>query len=185
MKRGSSADHFRMSLEPATALGLESFQIVQRGQDAIGKRLVGKRPQAFCRLQFWRMGGQEQQVQPFRDDEIGTLVPAGLIQNQQQMFGWPGALFLGKGGQSQRKGDRTDGGHEQPTGSSALRFDKAIHIHPLVALPDHCAHSRSLARPDAAQDRFETDAMFILTPQFNAGLGILLSQLLDLFRQFF
>lgn len=185
MEGGSTADHLRMSLEPATALGLNLLQFVQRGEDAVGERFVGKRPQPFCRLQFWRMRGQEQQVQAFWDDEIDTLMPTGLIQNQQKMFGWPGALFLGKGGQSQRKGDRTDGGHQQPTGSSALGFDKAIDIHPLVALPDHCAHARSLARPDAPQDGFEADAVFILTPYLNLSLWVLLLQLFHLFGQFF
>ena len=99
------------------------------------------------------------------------------------MFLWPDALFLGESRQSEGKGHGIDRRHEQPTGLSALGFHKAIH--PVIARSDQRPHAGSLSRPDAAQDRFETDAMFILAPQFNAGFGILLSQLLSLLREFF
>ena len=131
------------------------------------------------------MRRQEQQVQPLRKLEISTRVPASLIQDQEDVFVWPQPLFLGKSIQSKGKGRCVDRWHEQPTGLSALWFYKPVEIHPLIALADDGPHSGSLASPDAAQDRFETDAVLILTPQFQAGFGRRLPQRLDLLGQFF
>jgi hypothetical protein len=131
------------------------------------------------------MRWQEQQVQPFRKLEIGTLVPASLIQDQQQVFVWPNPLFLGKSGKSEGKGHGIDCRHEQLTRLSALWLDKPIEIHPLIARSDHGPHSGSLSSPDAAQNRFETDAVLILAPEFNVGFWIRLMQLLNLLWEFF
>jgi hypothetical protein len=75
--------------------------------------------------------------------------------------------------------------HEQPTGLSTFRLDKAIQIHPQVALSDYRPDSAPFACPDTTQDGFEADPVLILTPQLNACLWILLSQLLDLLWEFF
>jgi hypothetical protein len=131
------------------------------------------------------MRWQEQQVQPFRNLESGTRVPASLIQNQKQVFLWPHCLFLGESREREEKGCCIDRRHEQPTGLSALWLHKPLEIHPLIARSHHGPHSGPLAGPDPAQDRFEADAVFILTPELNTRLWIRLMQLLDLLRQFF
>ena len=131
------------------------------------------------------MRRQEQQVQPWRKLQISTRMPASLIQDQQDVFVWPHPLFLGKGSQCQGKGHGRDGRHEQPIGLSALRLHKPLERPPLRALSDHGSHSGPFAGPDAAQDRFESDAVFILAPELNAGCGIRLLQRLDLLGQFF
>lgn len=131
------------------------------------------------------MRRQEQQVQPLRNLEISTLVPASLIQDQEQVFVWPHPLFLGESSQSEGKGRGIDRRHEQPTGLSALWLHKPIEIHPLIARSDHGPHSGPLSGPDAAQNRFETDAVLILAPEFNAGFWIRLMQRLDLLWEFF
>jgi len=131
------------------------------------------------------MRWQEQQVQPFRNHELSTLVPARLIEDQEQVCVRTHPLFLGEGGESEGKSRSIDRRHEQPTGLSTLWLHKPIEIHPLIALSDHSPYSGPFAGPDAAQDRFETDAVFILTPQFNARLWILLSQRIYLLREFF
>ena len=131
------------------------------------------------------MRWQEQQVYPLRNHQVTTLVPACLIHHQKQVLVWPDPLLFGEGGQGQRKGFSIDGRHEQPTAFSTRGFDKAIQVHPLIALSDHCPDAAAFACPDAAQDRFETNAVFILTPQFNLSLWILLSQVLDLLWEFF
>jgi hypothetical protein len=131
------------------------------------------------------MRGQEQEMQPFRNLKIGTLVPASLIQDQEQVFIWPHSLFLGESREREGKGRCIDRRHEQPTGLSAAWLHKPIEIHPLIARSHHRSHSGPLSGPDATQDRFETDAVFILTPEFKARLWIRLMQLLDLLREFF
>src|SRR6266567_2824631 len=131
------------------------------------------------------MRRQEQQVQSLRNLELSTLVPASLIQDQEQVFVWSHPLFLGESSQNEGKGHCIDRRHEQPTGISAVWLHKHIEIHPLIARSDHGPHSGPLSGPDAAQDRFETDAVFILAPEFNAGFWIRLMQLLDLLWEFF
>jgi hypothetical protein len=92
-----------MSLEPAAALGLNVLQLIKRVEDPIGKRLIGERPQAFCGLQIGRMGWQKEQMKPFGNHQITTLVPASLIQNQEKMLVWPSALFLCEGRKTREK----------------------------------------------------------------------------------
>jgi hypothetical protein len=185
VKGGTPTDHFRMSLEPAAARGLNVLQIVKRAEDPIGKRLIGEWPQAFCGLQLGRMRRQKEQMKPFWNHEITTLVPARLIQNQENLLVQPSALFLCEGGQREGKGRGIDRRHEQPGSLAALWLHKPIEIHPLIARSDHSPNPAPFARPDPAQDRFEANAVLVLTPHFNAGFGIRLAQLLDLLGEFF
>ena len=124
-------------------------------------------------------------MQPLGKLQVTALVPARLIHHEKQVFVWPYPLFFSEGGEGQRKGFSIDGRHEQPTGLSTLRLDKAIQVHPLIALSDHGSDSAAFACPDAAQDRFEADAVLILAPQLNLSLWILLSQVLVLLWEFF
>ena len=131
------------------------------------------------------MRRQEEQVQPCRQLEISTRVPARLIQNQEDVFVRPQPLFLGKSRQREGKGRGIDRWHEQPAGPSAPGLHKPIQIHPLIALADYSPHSAPLAGPDAAQDGFEADAVLILAPEFKAGFWVRLLQREDLLGQFF
>ncbi len=131
------------------------------------------------------MRWQKEQMEPVWKHQIGTLVPAGLVQNQQEVFIWAHSLLLGESSQSKGKGSSIDRRHEQPTGLSALWLHKPIQVHPLIARPDYSPHSGSFSGPDPAQDRFETDAMLVLAPEFNAGFWILLSQRSSLLWEFF
>jgi hypothetical protein len=131
------------------------------------------------------MRWQEQQMQSFWNHQISTLVPASLIQNQEQVLGWTHFVLLGESGESEGKSRGIDRRHEQPTGLSALWLDKSIEIYPLVAWSDQRSHSGSLSGPDPAQDWFETDAVFILAPEFNAGSWIRLTQCFNLLWEFF
>jgi len=45
MEAGMSLEHLRVRLKPAAPLGLDLFQLIQGGEDPIGQRLVGERPE--------------------------------------------------------------------------------------------------------------------------------------------
>ena len=62
---------------------------------------------------------------------------------------------------------------------------KSKDIHPFVALGYWSFHRRSLGRPDASQDRFETDAMLIHGPELDAGVWVLMLHHGEVVRQFF
>ena len=112
MKGGTPTNALRMSLEPATALSLHLFQLVERCESPIGKWFIGERPQPFGGLQFRRMRWQKEQVQSLWQAEIMALVPACLIQNQGNLFVWPDSLFICESTQGQRKGGGIDRRHE-------------------------------------------------------------------------
>ena len=131
------------------------------------------------------MRRQEEQVQPWRNLQISTRVPASLIQDQQDVLVWPHPVLLGKRRQRQGKGRGIDRRHEQPAGLSALRLHQPVEIHPLLALANHDPHSGPFAGPDAAQNRFEANAVLILAPEFQAGFWVRLLQREDLLGQFF
>lgn len=185
MKGGAPTNVLRMSLKPATTFSLDLFQLIKGVEDSIGKRLIGEGPQPLRRLKFWRMGWQKEQMESFRNLKLGTCVPACPIHDQKNVLVWPHLLFLREGRQRERKSGDRDGGHEEPTGRATLWLYKAIEIHPAIARSHHRPNSAPFASPDATQDGFETDTVFVLTPQFNPGFWISLAQLLDLLRQFF
>ena len=54
MEAGMSAYDLWVRLKPAATLGLDLFQLIQRGEDAIGQRLVGKWPEPLGGLQIGR-----------------------------------------------------------------------------------------------------------------------------------
>lgn len=95
MKGGAPTNALRMSLKPATALGLDLFQLIKGAEDPIGKRLIGEWPQTLRGLEFWRMGWQKEQMEPFRNLKLGTLVPACLIDDQKNVLVWPLWWLLG------------------------------------------------------------------------------------------
>lgn len=78
--------HLWVRLKPAAALGLGLFQLIQRGENAIGQRLVGKRPQPLGRLYLRRIGWQEHQVDALWKFELSTAMPPSPIQNQYDPF---------------------------------------------------------------------------------------------------
>ena len=101
MVGGPTPNNLWMSLQPAAAISLDLFQLVKRSEQPVNQRLIGERPQTFCGLQLGRMGWQKEQMKPFWNHEIPTLVPASLIQHQENLLVRPRALFLCEGGQSE------------------------------------------------------------------------------------
>ena len=62
MEQRGGADEIRVSLQRRAAGGLSVLQLVDGGEVAIGERGVGERPQMLCRLEFWRVRREEQEV---------------------------------------------------------------------------------------------------------------------------
>jgi hypothetical protein len=185
MEAGMSLDNLRVLLQPAAAFGLDLLQLFERGEDAIGQWLVGKRPEPLRGLHLWRIRWQERQVDPLGQCESRTAVPAGTIQHEDDVFVWPCSSFLGKSGQGEGEDLHADGGQQQPARPPTLGMDKGKDIHPFVALGHRGLDRGSLGSPDPPQDRFEADPVLIHTPQLNAGVWMLVLHQSELVRQFF
>ncbi len=98
------------------------------------------------------MRWQKEQMEPLGNTQGSALVPACLIHDQDKGFVRPNPLFLSEDCQCQGKGFRIDGGQKEPTGLAALRLDKAVQIHPLIARSNHCPNLSAFLGPHAAQD---------------------------------
>ncbi len=60
MEAGVSTHDRRVILEPAAALGLHLFQLIQRGEHSIGQWLIAERPKPRSLLDLGRIRRDEQ-----------------------------------------------------------------------------------------------------------------------------
>lgn len=185
METGVSMNHSWVILEPAAALGLHLFQLIQRGEDPIGQRLIGERPKPLSRLEFGRIRWEKQQVDSLGKRNLGTLVPTGPIQDQHDLFVRSRSGLLGK----QREGLGEDlpihRWQQEPARLPALWMDKGKDIHPFIALGHWSSDGGSFGCPDPPQNGLEANAVLIHTPQFNTCVRMGLLDGLDLFGQVF
>ncbi len=103
METGVSVNKRRLGLQPAAAFHLDLFQRIKRSERAICERLIREWPQAFGRLQLWRIGWEKHEMDPLGNSELGAGVPPSPVQEQHHAFVWPNTHFLGKEGQGLRE----------------------------------------------------------------------------------
>jgi hypothetical protein len=168
MKGGHSPDSVQLAQEFLTALHLRFFQFIKRVKVAIGDTFVGQRPEPFAWLQLGGVRWQEDEMQPFGNDKLGTVMPACPIEHQCNVFGRTSADALCKLLQGQVHHSDVDPGQEQPNGSSRKRMHEGVDVHPFIAGLHHDPRAGSFAHPDAAEQRLETNAMLIECPQLDA-----------------
>src|SRR5207248_6418549 len=60
-------------------MSLDFFQLIEGGEDPIGQRFVGKRPEPRSCLYLWGIRWHEHQVDPLRQFELSTAMPASTI----------------------------------------------------------------------------------------------------------
>src|SRR2546429_5975020 len=185
MKGGRRLDVLWVAQQCLAALQLRLFQLLKGVKVAIGDAFVGQGPESLTWLQLWRIRRQKDEMEPFWDDQLRTAMPACSIQHQDNMLARTGTDTACKLLQGQIHHGNIDPRKEQPDGSPRLRMHKAIDVHPLVArLHDH-PRTHALLHPDATQQGFETDAMLIKGPEFDACLGMLPLDLGSLAGKFF
>lgn len=111
-------------------------------------------------------------------------MPAGLIKDQDNTFGRAGPDSLSEVGEGQVHEFDHDRRQEQPLGSSGLGMHETVDVQPLVARLHRDARTTAFAHPDAPEDGFEADIVFIHIPQFHLGLRIFLLDALHLLGNF-
>ena len=74
-------------LEGDAARGLGVFEVVDRGEMAVGERGVGQRPEMLGGLELGRIRRQEQQMEMLGHAQFEAGVPAGAVQDEHDLLG--------------------------------------------------------------------------------------------------
>src|SRR6266487_4222198 len=103
METGRSTNEGSLGLHPTAPLNLNLLQGIESGKAAIGQGFIGQRPEPFAGLSFGRRRGQKGQLEPRRETQVRTAMPASPIKDEQNGFLWSGSNLLGKHFQCSRE----------------------------------------------------------------------------------
>ena len=131
------------------------------------------------------MGGLKHEADAIRHDEVFRPVPAGIVQLQHDALFGAGAGRFGKVGKDELEQFLSDGVGDVPHRPACRRLDEACHIEPFEPMVAECDRPLADRRPHAPHDRFQTDAMFIHRPDFNARAWVLAPFLVSRGRKLF
>jgi hypothetical protein len=159
-------------LEGDAALGLGFFEVVDRGEVAVGERRIREGPEVFGGLQLGRIRRQEEQVQVLGDVQLGTGVPPRAVEDQHDLLGGTGTDGAGEFGELDLEERDVDGGREVEEGLTRGGLDEANQIAPREAVLDRGDRTLAVEAPDLVQDRFQADAVLVGGPELDLGLGV-------------
>ena len=97
-------------------------------------------------------------------------MPAGAVEHEHNLLGGARPCLTCERGELGFKDRDTDGGGQMEEGPSGGGMDEADQVAPGEAMPHHGNGALADRGPDAPQQRFEADAMFIGGPQFDLRL---------------
>jgi hypothetical protein len=138
---------------------------------AIDEHRVGQWPEMFCRLEFWGIRRQKQEVHMFRNSEAHTGMPPRSVEHQHNLFGRTGSHHSGKGRELRLKKRYGDTGGEVKDRATGSGVDKADDIPPGETVPHNGGWPLANGRPDSPQKWLQADTMFIHGPQLNLSMG--------------
>ena len=172
VEAGATCQLQRPGLNVSTALTEFIQEVVERRNDAVGNGFIDEDPQPFRRLQFGGIGRQEDQMEPLRQQHLRTAVPARPIDHEYDVLVTSQSLGTGELGQHLAVDVGANAWHQEPVVLSRLRPHPGTHVAPLVAWPDGSGGFHIGQEPDPVTDRFETEAMFILSPHLDRRAGV-------------
>src|SRR3954447_10870072 len=153
--------------EDTATLGKNLIEFLQSLEVFIDDRLVRQRPQAFGGLDLWRVRGQEHQFNAFRNFQILGDMPARAVEHQNDALVGAGARLGGERRQERAEQRGVDAIGDEPHDLARGGPDEAVQIEPLVAVMAAGGRAASPWRPDFAQDRFQSEAVFIECPDLD------------------
>ena len=98
-------------------------------------------------------------------------MPACPVEHEDDLPVWLGSCLAGKGGQFSFKERDTHARRQVEERAARGGMHEAHQIAPGVAVLHRGDRALANRRPDAAQERFQADAMLIRGPQFHGGVG--------------
>lgn len=164
MEQGLAADAVRIVGQAAATLADHIVDLGEVGEAAVGDDLVDQRPEALGRLEFRGIGRQEFQLDPLGHREIGSDMPTGAVENQNDPPIWPGADLSGEGGQDPAKHRCVYRIGQEPGCLSRGWPDKAVDPQPTEAVMAKGDRAPAAQGPDPARHRLEPQAMLIEGP---------------------
>ena len=114
VKEGMLANEVGLLLERQAALGLDLLERGEVGEAHIGEWFVGQRPEMLGGLQFGRVRGQDQDVDPLGDVDFLAGVPARPIEHEEDALGGSCPNVSGEGLEDQTEHHRGDRGKQPP-----------------------------------------------------------------------
>lgn len=135
----------------------------------IGERGIDQGPEMLGGLEFGRVWRQKQQVDMLGGTQLDTAVPAGPIEDQDDLLGGARADLAGEGDEFHLKERDRDRGGQVEDGAAQGRVHEADQIAPGVAMLDRRGRAAAVKTPDFVEDRFETNPMLIDRPEFDLG----------------
>jgi hypothetical protein len=82
LKGGNGANALRLVQEGLAAVDLNLFQVVEGVKRPIRHAFIGQGPEPFAGLQFGRVVWQKDQMESFRDDQLGAAMPTRPIKHE-------------------------------------------------------------------------------------------------------
>jgi hypothetical protein len=166
-EEGVCSDLIRVVSEDTATLGKNLIEFLQGLEVFIDDGLIRQRPQAFGGLDLWRVRWQEHQFNAFRNLQIPGDMPACAVEYQDDVLVGTGADLGGERRQERAEQGGVDAVGDEPHDLAHGWSDEAVQIKPLVAVMAAGGWTASARRPDLAQDRFQSEAVFIERPDFD------------------
>ena len=174
-EEGVCFDLIRVVSEDTATLGKNSIEFLQGFEVFVDDGLIRQRPQAFGGLDLWRVRWQEHQFNAFRNLQIPGDMPARAVEHQDDVLVEAGANLGGERRQQCAEQGGVDAIGDEPHDLASGRSNKTVQIKPLVAVMSAGGRTASARRPDLAQDRLQSEAVFVERPDFdrNSRFGAL------------
>jgi hypothetical protein len=158
----------RLEGDAAGSLGV--FELVDRSEMAVGQGGIGERPEMFGGLQLGRIRRQEEQVDVLGHTQLDARMPAGAIQDEDDLLGGSSTHLSGERGQLDLKEGDADRRGQMKDRAPGGGVDKADEVAPVVAMLDGRGGPSPVKAPHLLEDRFQADAVLIDGPELDARL---------------
>src|SRR5919107_5232099 len=139
-------------IELATARGEGGAEVVQRGDMPIGDRLIHQRPEMLGRLEFGRVGRQEDEADPLGDGQVLGAMPAGVVEHEDDAALAAGAGLTGEEGEQFGEEGLGETAAEIPERLATGWLHEGGEVEPLIAVVAERDRPLASGRPDPTAD---------------------------------
>lgn len=185
METGPAFDGGAFIGESDASICDDVLQLFDRSDVFIGERFVDQLPQRFRRLQFGRIGRQEDQAHAVWNVEAGFSMPSGVVEDEKDGSIAPGAGLASEAREQRLEKRFRDAIMHIPEGFARRGRDESGHIEPVETMMAQRDRALADRRPNAPRDRLQAETMFVGREDFDRSVGVFRGLFDDGFREFF